>query len=453
MPTLADIYSALNTFKRKSSDFVQNPGTSLEQMLFAANENAREFNKKHALATDYTIAQARGQQPTPEQTQAEMGLRETLAQGYNPTGMTVFHASPYKFNQFNASKIGSGEGNASYGIGHYMAESPDVAKSYLEQLKSKGYASVVRKGRNAYDVVTPEGEVLTSNVMLGNAHRVKDAFDANAGNLYKIDLPDEHIGKMLDWDKPLTKDAPQKIKDAFNSIVKDYPELKDKFFEGFKQGKPGNYYYSLLNDYAKTGDLTKNQEFASNVLQKAGIPGIRYLDEGSRNVGKGTSNFVVFPGNENMLQMLERNQQPIKSVGMVGVSKAPDYGMAHRPMTVESGAARLHDLTSAFDDTIYGKAAVQNYGTGVPALDREAVRIFQQVRNKPDAMVTVYRAVPKDAKQTAMNPGDWISVSKQYAMEHGESALGGNYKIVAQKVPAKHLTTNADSILEQGYYP
>jgi GNAT superfamily N-acetyltransferase len=87
MPTLADIYSALNTFKRKSSDFVQNPGTSLEQMLFAANENAREFNKKHALATDYTIAQAKGQQPTPEQTQAEMGVRDTLTGAYSPGGM------------------------------------------------------------------------------------------------------------------------------------------------------------------------------------------------------------------------------------------------------------------------------------------------------------------------------------------------------------------------------
>jgi len=156
------------------------------------------------------------------------------------------------------------------------------------------------------------------------------------------------------------------------------------------------------------------------------------------------------PASQRLGQSLAQAYNP---VGMVGVTKAPNYGMAHRPMTVESGAARLHDLTSAFDDTIYGKAAVQNYGTGVPALDRDAVRIFQQVRNKPDAMVTVYRAVPKDAKQTGINPGDWISVSKQYAMEHGESALGGNYKIVAQKVPAKHLTTNADSILEQGYYP
>lgn len=150
------------------------------------------------------------------------------------------------------------------------------------------------------------------------------------------------------------------------------------------------------------------------------------------------------------MQLAQQLAEGYNPAGMVGKM---DYGMAHRPMTVESGAARLHDLTTAFDNTIYGKEAVQNYGTGVPALDREAVRIFQQVRNKPNAMVTVYRAVPKDANQMVFNPGDWITVSKQYAMEHGEGTLGGNYKIVSQKVPAAHITTNADSILEQGYYP
>lgn len=39
---------------------------------------------------------------------------------------------------------------------------------------------------------------------------------------------------------------------------------------------------------------------------------IRYLDGGSRGAGQGTSNFVVFPGNEGLLQILERNGQPIK---------------------------------------------------------------------------------------------------------------------------------------------
>ena len=138
-------------------------------------------------------------------------------------------------------------------------------------------------------------------------------------------------------------------------------------------------------------------------------------------------------------------------IGMT--AKVPNYGMAHRPMTIEQGAAPLHDLSNAFDDTIYGKLAMQNYGTGSPRLDREALKVFQQVKGNPDAQVTIYRAIPKGEKQKSLNLGDWVTVSKEYAMEHGEGALGGNYKIVSQKVPASHITTNADSILEQGYYP
>jgi hypothetical protein len=48
----------------------------------------------------------------------------------------------------------------------------------------------------------------------------------------------------------------------------------------------------------------------SKALRQAGIPGIKYLDQGSRSTGKGTSNFVVFPGEEKSLTILERNGQP-----------------------------------------------------------------------------------------------------------------------------------------------
>jgi hypothetical protein len=37
-----------------------------------------------------------------------------------------------------------------------------------------------------------------------------------------------------------------------------------------------------------------------------GIPGIRYLDAGSRDGGSGTRNFVVFPGEEKKVRILER---------------------------------------------------------------------------------------------------------------------------------------------------
>ena len=43
-----------------------------------------------------------------------------------------------------------------------------------------------------------------------------------------------------------------------------------------------------------------------------GIPGVRYLDGGSRVAGQGTSNFVVFPGEEGLLTILERNGAPLR---------------------------------------------------------------------------------------------------------------------------------------------
>lgn len=51
---------------------------------------------------------------------------------------------------------------------------------------------------------------------------------------------------------------------------------------------------------------------AAQQLRQLGIPGIRYLDGGSRGAGGGTSNFVVFPGNEGLLSILERNGVPVK---------------------------------------------------------------------------------------------------------------------------------------------
>ena len=89
-------------------------------------------------------------------------------------------------------------------------------------------------------------------------------------NIYKVELPDSHIGNMLDWDNG----------------------GRDKWFSAIAEhGSP---------------------KAAAANLSKAGTPGIRYLDGGSRGAGSGTSNYVVFPGNEGLLSILERNGQPLK---------------------------------------------------------------------------------------------------------------------------------------------
>ena len=54
------------------------------------------------------------------------------------------------------------------------------------------------------------------------------------------------------------------------------------------------------------GDLPP---IVAKALRQAGIPGIKYFDEMSRSAGKGTRNFVVFPGEEKSMTILERNAQ------------------------------------------------------------------------------------------------------------------------------------------------
>ena len=105
---------------------------------------------------------------------------------------------------------------------------------------------------------------------------------------------DEHIAKMLDWDKPLSEQA-QNIKNVLETAgIKTYDST------------PGEHVYKRLAE--KLG----SKDAAAQFLREQGIPGIRYLDGGSRGAGGGTSNFVVFPGNEGLLSILERNGQPLR---------------------------------------------------------------------------------------------------------------------------------------------
>jgi len=121
----------------------------------------------------------------------------------------------------------------------------------------------------------------------------------------------------------------------------------------------------------------------------------------------------------------------------------PEYGIDHRPMTVEGGASQLHDLTPSFGDDIYGPNALQFFGSGDPR-EKSVVGLLKKIRGNPDALVTIYRGVPDGAPQT-INPGDLITLDKNAAADYG--------RVVEMKVPASHVTSWADSLLEFGYHP
>jgi hypothetical protein len=126
-----------------------------------------------------------------------------------------------------------------------------------------------------------------------------------------------------------------------------------------------------------------------------------------------------------------------------------DYRGSHQPPTRDYGAP-LNDLTMLIPEDVYSAAGPRLYGIGNPEVDREAFRSLRDARGKPEAEVTVYRAVPENV--SAINEGDWVTTSRRYADMHGESALGGNYKIIEQKAKAKDLFSEGYPY-EFGYSP
>ena len=312
MPSIADIYSYIDSLKRRGSDFIQNPGTSLEQMVGYANDRAGAYNQ--------ALSESAREPLIGPKTQA---LASQMAEGYFPAGMTVYHGSPYKFTAFDPAKIGTGEGAQAYGHGLYVAENPTVAKGYAKNVKDlDSIQSYNQRLKQIYKIMD-EDSVYPGAYRQFKSDKGKKAaeeYDAvmemrdqkstDPGNLYKIDLPDEHIEKMLDWDKPLSQ-QPKNVQKAFNSIIKDSSILDEDTLKGLKSN-PDPIGKSFYNQLSMSDNISHPSE-ASNILNKLDVPGIKYLDELSRGAEEGTRNFVIFPGNEHLLDIQDINGNPLNN--------------------------------------------------------------------------------------------------------------------------------------------
>jgi hypothetical protein len=152
------------------------------------------------------------------------------------------------------------------------------------------------------------------------------------GNFYTVDLPDEHIAKMLDWDAPLSE-QPESVRKAIADRVADVdPDgmdlgggrvLRNGSIEGGRRfpDKPypwvlqaGDSVFGLSEKdvrrmvgesvetltgeqaYARLSANMGSQAKATEFLRSVGLPGIKYFDGGSRGAGQGTRNFVIFDG-------------------------------------------------------------------------------------------------------------------------------------------------------------
>ena len=143
---------------------------------------------------------------------------------------------------------------------------------------------------------------------------------------------------------------------------------------------------------------------------------------------------------------------PSRHVTKAEGGEVDTYRGYHEAPDKESGAP-MHDVRNIYPSDVYGPNGYRYYGDNGHDADAESWQKMMSAKGRPYMRVEVYRAVPKDKNIKEINAGDWVTSTKQYAKDHGEGALNGNYKIIKKTVKAKDIYTNGDSHQEWGYHP
>ena len=226
--------------------------------------------------------------PENKQEMINQGIDSALNFGPAMLGKIVYHGSPHKFDAFDMSKIGTGEGAQAYGHGLYFAENPGVASTYTGGAGDV-YGMSVKRDNGKYHAAAfshSDPKFRKESYFDAESDANKWIREQSGGSLYKVDLPDEHIAKMLDWDKPLSQQS-KEVRGVLQSMMtkarKSFPQID-------ANGDPIAGQIHHLYAQHRGG----NAQVVADELKAAGIPGIRYLDQGSRAGGQGTSNYVVF---------------------------------------------------------------------------------------------------------------------------------------------------------------
>lgn len=273
-----------------------------------------------------------------------------------PTGAEVLQEFP--LGRQRMDKIGTGEGAQAYGYGLYGAEAEGVARGYRDALTRSlidGREPDLSNARDAASyAVRLAGDRARAEAQLiraGNeeaARYLREGGDLgkienSPGSMYELDI-NANPEDFLNWDVSFSEQS-QSVRDA---LTANLPEYKVKNISGTPHAFTGDRMIELtdpnltgrdayiLARMGQAGTTTSEQAAAaSNALREAGIPGIRYLDSGSRGAG-GTRNYVIF--DENLINIV-RKYGIAGAAAMLGMSQADvAQAMGQQPQgLLESG--------------------------------------------------------------------------------------------------------------------
>jgi|688.fasta_scaffold00668_72 hypothetical protein len=254
--------------------------------------------------------------------------------GQSSPKIIAYHGSPHSFSRFDASKIGTGEGQQAYGHGLYFAGNEKVADGYREALSAGGLVRHTPEEKAEFlwrymansGATDPRQAVLKTlandQATLGVDNRAAIEYlmslpsdfvppppspPPRLGHMYEVEI-DAPEGQLLDLDLPVQSQS-QVVQDALGKYVE-----APRWFSLGQEGWAGeNAYMRMAGDMANANPrivggyhVTHDQPAASAALLQRGVPGIRYLDQGSRSAGEGTHNYVMFPGTEDRIRILRK---------------------------------------------------------------------------------------------------------------------------------------------------
>jgi hypothetical protein len=192
-------------------------------------------------------------------TQGDPKAMAELAMQVPFNALTAYHGTPNVIKEgFDIAKAGTTAKANNFGHGIYFAESPDVAGMYMA-------------ARNKISGPTE-------------------------GNLYKVDIPDALIPKMLNWYEEVPENVRKKIS----------AKAMEQFGSGISPTTGEKLYKEIAFSLKQAGSKTPEAD-ASKWLLEQGIPGIKYENmQMVKGQGTGTNNYVMFdPTQVKMLDKFE----------------------------------------------------------------------------------------------------------------------------------------------------
>ena len=253
-----------------------------------------------------------------------------LLTGSDPKfSIRTYHGTGAKFDKFDFSHMGEGEGSQAFGWGGYVTNSKDIAEDYTRRAKIRkdngGFEFVTDMSANNKDMVRqyiykhkdvnkgldamrkdlhsaiemfPDDDDLRelSNILAKKNEEI--VVPDNIAYLYDVDIPDDN-GDYLDWDAPLTDKQKNTIIKELRRLKIDFADLKKRGFS-FDGSFGGNAYDFLMYALRKTKkwkDVNASRA-VSKFLSSIGFTGIKYkagtIFGGAK---EGDTNYVIFDEN------------------------------------------------------------------------------------------------------------------------------------------------------------